>query len=83
MRHAQAGKNVKVYRDAGALADEVLDGLDGSADTGVIGDGLAIKGDVEVAADQDLRLTKRCVSRARFGGCAVNMRRTCDLCSAS
>ena len=53
---------MKVYRDAGALADEVLDGLDGSADTGVIGDGLAIKGDVEVATDEHLEMHFLCES---------------------
>ena len=42
------------HRNASTLADEVLDGLDGGADTGVVGDLLAVEGHVEVAADQDL-----------------------------
>jgi hypothetical protein len=42
------------YRNASTLADEVLDGLDGGADTSVVGDLLAVEGHVEVAADQDL-----------------------------
>ena len=41
--------------DARALLEEVLDGRDGSADSGVVGDLLAIKWHVEVAADEYLR----------------------------
>jgi hypothetical protein len=40
--------------DAGAVVKEVLDGGDGSPDTGVIGDLLAIEGDVKIAADENL-----------------------------
>ena len=40
--------------DLGALADEVLDGGHGGTDAGVVGDGLAVEGDVEVATDEDL-----------------------------
>ena len=42
------------HRDAGAVVHEVLDGLDRGADASVVGDRLAIKGHVQVAADQDL-----------------------------
>jgi hypothetical protein len=41
--------------DARALFEEVLDGWHGSADSGVVGDLLAIKWHVEVAADEHLR----------------------------
>lgn len=41
-------------RDDGTFFDEVFDGGDGRADAGVVGDGFAGKGDVEVAADEDL-----------------------------
>ena len=41
-------------RDAGTLANEVLDGLDGGADAGVIGDGLPVEGDVQVATKENL-----------------------------
>jgi hypothetical protein len=54
--------NTKHYRDAGTLGGEVLDGLDGGADTGVVGDGLAVKGNVEVAADENLFLSGNLVS---------------------
>ena len=40
--------------DDGALGLEVLDGGDGGTDAGVIGDLLAVKGDVDVATDKDL-----------------------------
>ena len=40
--------------DDGALALEVLNGRDGGADTGVVGDFLAVEGDVHVASDEDL-----------------------------
>ncbi|KAL7551129.1 hypothetical protein ACHAWF_014328 [Thalassiosira exigua] len=40
--------------DDGALVLEVLDGGDGGADAGVIGDGLAVEGHVHVAPDEDL-----------------------------
>ena len=40
--------------DLGALADEVLDCGHGGADAGVVGDGFAVEGDIEVAADEDL-----------------------------
>lgn len=36
-----------------SLVNEVLDSGDGSADTGIISDLLAIKGDVQVRTDQD------------------------------
>ena len=40
--------------DDGTLLLEVLDGGDGGADASVISDLLAVKGDVDVATDQDL-----------------------------
>ena len=42
------------YRHASALGHEVLDGLNGSTDTGVIGDLLAVEGNVQVTADENL-----------------------------
>jgi hypothetical protein len=48
----------KVRRDGntGAVVEQVLDGGDGSPDTGVIGNLLAIKGNVEIAADENLSM---------------------------
>lgn len=43
------------YSDAGTLRHKVLDGLDGGADAGVVSDLLAVKGDVQVAADENLQ----------------------------
>jgi len=40
--------------DDGTLALQVLDGGDRGADTGIIGDGLSVKGNVDVATDEDL-----------------------------
>jgi len=40
--------------DNGTLALQVFNGGDGGTDTGVIGDGLAVKGYVDVTSDQDL-----------------------------
>jgi len=44
----------KSHRNASALGHEVLDGLDRGTDTGVVGDGLAVKGHVKVAAHENL-----------------------------
>lgn len=44
----------KLHRNASALGHEVLDGLDRGTDTGVVGDGLAVKGHVKVAAHENL-----------------------------
>ena len=46
----------EVRRDsnASAVVEEVLDGGDRGANTGVVGDHLAIKGYVEIAADENL-----------------------------
>jgi hypothetical protein len=41
-------------RDDGTLRLEVLDGGDGGTDAGVVGDLLAVEGDVDVATDKDL-----------------------------
>ena len=40
--------------NAGALLEKVLDGGDGGPDTGVVGDGLAIEGNVQITTDQNL-----------------------------
>jgi hypothetical protein len=45
---------VRADGDDGTLLLEGLDGGDGGADAGVVGDFLAVKGDIDVATDQDL-----------------------------
>ena len=56
--HTQQGNHIpaQVGRDsnAGAVVQKVLDGRDGGPDTGVVGDLLAIQGNVEIAADENL-----------------------------
>ena len=41
--------------DASSILEQILDSGNRSADAGVVGDGLAIKRDVEVASDENLR----------------------------
>jgi hypothetical protein len=41
------------YSDNGSLGLEVFDGRDRSTNAGIIGDGLAVKWDVHITADQD------------------------------
>ena len=40
--------------DASAIVEEILDGGNRGADTGVIGDSLALQGNVEIASDENL-----------------------------
>merc|ERR1719359_953541 len=54
-------------RHAGALLEQHLDGRAGGADAGVVGDGLAVKRDVEVAADEDLLALEVCLGHVRDG----------------
>jgi hypothetical protein len=50
LRAAQVGAN----GDDGTLRLQVLDGRNGGADTGVIGDGLSVKRNVDITTDEDL-----------------------------
>jgi hypothetical protein len=49
--------------NAGTVVEEVLDGRDGRADPGVVGDGLAVQGNVQIAADEHLRCEKKLEKR--------------------
>jgi hypothetical protein len=51
--------------NTGALVKQVLNGGDGSPDTGVISDGLAIQRNVEVATDEDLLALKLSLGEVR------------------
>ena len=58
LRSVLGAAQVRADGDDGALALEVFDGGDGGADTGVIGDLLAVKGNVHVATDENLLALK-------------------------
>ena len=65
-------------RDAGTLANEVLDGLDGGADAGVIGDLLSVKGDIDVATDKDLLALELVVGEVLDGLLRLKLNRGAD-----
>ena len=53
--------------DLGFVAEGVLDGGDGLADAGVVGDGAVFEGDVEVDADEDALVGEVEVANGEFG----------------
>ena len=53
--------------DLGSLGNKVLDGGDGGTDAGVISDGLSVKGDVDIATDEDLLSLKLLVGEVGDG----------------
>lgn len=54
LRAILRASQVRADGDDGTLALEVLNGRDRGADTGVIGDGLSVKRNVDIATNQDL-----------------------------
>jgi hypothetical protein len=62
---------MRAGEDLGSLGDEVLNSGHGGPDTGVIGDGLAVEGDVQVATKEDLlslEVSIRKVTNGELGG---------------
>ena len=52
-RSVLGASQVRADRDDGSLALQVFNSGDGRADTGIISDGLSVKGDVQVATNKD------------------------------
>lgn len=53
--------------DDSTLVDQVLDGWDGRADTGVVGDGLSVERNIDIATDKDLLSLQFLVSKVGDG----------------
>ena len=53
--------------DNSTLVDQVLDGRDGRADTGVVGDGLSVERNIDIATDKDLLSLQFLVSKVGDG----------------
>mmetsp|Transcript_32907 Transcript_32907/g.48726 ORF Transcript_32907/g.48726 Transcript_32907/m.48726 type:complete len:207 (+) Transcript_32907:922-1542(+) len=54
LRTILGASQMRADRNDGALALEVFNGGDGGSDTGVVGDFLSVKRDVDITSDQDL-----------------------------